>query len=251
MELRELKIFNDIAQEKSFVKAAYLNYLTQPSISSHLKRLEEDLGVKLFDRAPRKVALTKDGELLLPHVQELLLKCENLKTLAAQRKHIKKGDIRLATIHSIGIYELAPVLKKFMRTYPDIHIHLQYFRSDIIYDHVLKNTIDLGLVSYPESRAKIQVTPFANDHMVLIVAPHHRLAKRRSVPLESIQGENFVAFDKGIPTRDAIDEVFRRKKIQVSIRTTNENIDTLKKAVEVGLGVSIVPCKTVREEARK
>ena len=247
----ELKIFADLAQEKNFVRTAELNYLTQPSVSAHLKRLEEELKVKLFDRVPRKVSLTKDGEHLLPYAQEVLLKCENLKTRAMRYKNIVKGDLRITTIYSIGIYELAPLLKKFMRSYPDIHLHLQYNGASAIYDLVLNNKIDMGIVAYPEHHPKIQITPFATDRMVLIVPPNHRLAKKRSVFLKEIRNEKFITFDKDIPTRKAIDKILDKKGVRVSIRTTNENVDTLKKAVEIGLGIAIVPCKTVQEEVRK
>jgi DNA-binding transcriptional LysR family regulator len=251
LNLLELKIFVDLAQEKNFVRTAEMNYLTQPSISSRLKHLEEALGVKLFERTPRHVRLTKDGEHLLPHAQELLLKCENLKTRAARFKNIVKGDLRVSTIYSIGIYELAPILKRFMRSYPDIHLRLEYNRADAIYDLVSENKIDMGLVAYPEHRPHIQITPFADDRMVLIVPPHHRFAKKRSIGLKGIKGEKFVTFDKDIPTRKAIDEILEKNSVQVSIRATNENVDTLKKAVEIGMGIAIVPCKTVREEVRK
>lgn len=248
---QDLKIFRDIAHEKSFVKTAKLNFLTQPAVSMHLKHLEEELRAKLFDRAPRKVAITKDGELLLPHVEDLLLRHDNLKTCLAQAKHIPVGDIRIATIYSVGMYELAPFLKKFIRTYPEIHIHLQYRQADVIYDLMLENKIDVGIVAYPDTRAKIKVTPFGTDHLLLIVPPHHRLAKRKRIRLHQIQGEPFIAFDQGIHTREAIDRVLKQLGIEVQIRMTNENIDTLKRAVEVGLGISIVPSKTVTEEIRK
>ena len=251
MELRELKIFRDIAQEKNFVKAAKLNFLTQPSVSSHLKHLEEELGVRLFERVPRKVSLTQEGEFLLPHAEELLLKCENLKTLISKSKGIAKGDIRIATVYSIGMYELAPTLKRFIRMYPDIHVHLQYRRSDIVYDLLLENKIDVGMVAYPEDRPRIQVTPLGNDHLVLIAPPHHPLARQKSVRLKRIEGENFIAFDSGIPTRETIDRKLEQKGVKVHVRMTNENIDTLKRAVEGGLGISIVPGKTVAEEVRK
>ena len=251
IEFQDLKIFRDIAHEKSFVKAAKLNFLTQPAISIHLKHLEEELGAKLFDRAPHKVAITKEGKLLLPHVEDLLVRYDNLKTRVAQTKHIPAGDIRIATVYSVGMYELASFLKKFIRTYPEIHIHLQYRRADIIYDLILKNKIDLGIAAYPDTRAKIKVTPFGTDHLVLIVPPRHHFAKCKHIRLHQIQGEPFIAFDPGIPTREAIDKVLERLGIKVQIRMTNENIDTLKRAVEVGLGVSIVPSKTVREEIRK
>src|SRR3990167_10114348 len=192
MEFRDLKIFRDIAHEKSFVKTAKLNFLTQPSISTHLKHLEEKLGARLFERVPRKVTLTKEGELLLPHVEDLLLRHDNLKTCLAHAKHIPVGDVRIATIYSIGMYELAPFLKKFIRTYPEIHIHHQYRQADLIYDLILEDKIDLGIVAYPDTRAKIKVTPFGMDHLLLIVPPHHRLAKRKRIRLEQIQGEPFI-----------------------------------------------------------
>ena len=251
MDIRDLKIFHDIAQEKSFVKAAHLNYLTQPSVSLRLKQLEEKLGVKLLDRAPRRVLLTREGELLLPRVEELLEQFENLKSFVAKLKNVKKGNVRVATIHSVGIYELTPILKKFIRTYPDVQIHLQYRPAQVIYDLVVRKEIDLGLVAYPQFRSKIEITPFAKDTMVLIVPPDHRLAKRKSVPLKNIRGEKFIAFDQSAPTREAIDEVLAKKGITVAIQSVNENVDTLKRAVEVGLGISIVPSKTVSEEIQK
>lgn len=251
MELRELKIFKDLAAERNFVKVARQNFLTQPSISAILKKLEEELRTKLFNRAPRKVALTKIGELLLPHAEDILSRVGDLKSLVAQTQNIISGDLRIGTIYSIGMYELAPPLKKFMRAYPEIHIHLQYERSDILYDLLARNKIDLALVAYPESRAGIQITQFGTDRMVLITAPDHPLAKQKSVYLKNIEGERFIAFDSGIPTREALDEVLAHKGIHVSIRMTNDNVDTLKRAVEIGLGISIVPYRTIREEERE
>ena len=251
MELRALKIFKDLACERSFVKVARQNFLTQPSISAILKQLEEELKTRLFDRAPRKVVLTKTGELLLPHVEELLSRAGDLKSLAAQTQNIVAGDLRIGTIYSIGMYELAPSLKKFMKAYPEIHILLQYERSDVLYDLLLRNKIDLAFVAYPKSRTGVQITPFGTDQMVLITAPDHPLAKQKSVYLKNIEGERFIAFDPGIPTREALDKVLGSRGIRVSIRMTNDNVDTLKRAVEIGLGISIVPYRTIREEERE
>ena len=251
MQLLELKIFRDLAYERNFVKVAKLNHLTQPSISSHLKHLESEMGVRLLNRVPRKVSLTKEGELLLPHVEDLLARSDNLSAVVSRSKQIPKGDVRLATVYSIGLYELPAILKKSIRSHPDILIHLQYRRSDIIYDLVLKNKIDIGIVAYPEIRSKIDITPFGSDQLVLIVPPNHRLAKRRSIRLKQIAGENFIGFEPGVPTGEAIDQILKARGIQVVMRMMNDNIDTVKKAVEVGLGISIVPSKTVEAEAEK
>ena len=126
MDLVKLKIFRDIAYERSFVKAAKLNFITQPAVSSHLKALEEELGEKLFERVPRKVVITKAGELLLPHAEELLQKSNNLKHLISQLNKTPKGDVRLATVYSVGIYELTPLLKNFIKSNPDVNVHFQY-----------------------------------------------------------------------------------------------------------------------------
>ena len=251
MTLLELKIFSDIASEKSFAKAADLNFVTQPSISSHIKHLEEEFGVRLFERVPRNVRLTREGALLLPYVRDILLKADNLKILARKSKKLPQGNIRSATIHSIGIYELSPILKKFMAAYPQINLHLQYRRADAIYELVLKNEVDFGIVAYPEDHHGIKVIPFTSDNLVLITPADHPLGKKQRVPLKKIQGENFIAFDDGIPTRKAIDKILAAKRVDVSIRMTNDNVDTLKSAVEVGLGISIVPSKTVVSEVQR
>lgn len=251
MEIQQLKIFRDLAYQKNFSKTAELNFLTQPSISLSLKRLEEELGVKLLHRVPRKVSLTKEGTKLLPPVEEILLRCENLKTLIAEMKKLQTGEVRIATIYSVGIYELAPALKKFMRRYPDIDVDLQYEHVNTIYELVQKGRVDLGVVAFPQPRASIHITPFTTDGLVLIVPPEHPLARRRAIRIKNILEEPFIAFEKGIPTRDAIDEALEKNGIQLKIRSTSENIDTLKKAVEVGLGISIVPQKTVIEETKK
>lgn len=251
MQILELKIFRDIAHEKSFVKAAKLNFLTQPSASLHLKHLEEKLGARLFERSPRKVRLTPQGESLLPHVEDLLVRCDNLKTLTQRTKRIASGDIRIATIPSIGEYEFTPFLKKFMRAWPDIQIHLQYRRADIIYDLVLKNKIDLGIVAYPENRPKIKVIPLGSDELVLITPPKHSLGKKRNVSLEHLQDENFIAFSQELPTRQAIDEALAKRNVTVKIRMTNDNVDMIKRAVEIGMGIAVVPSQAVLEEVGK
>ena len=251
MDLFSLKLFIDTARESSFVKAAKLNFRTQSAVSFHIKNLEEELGARLFHRTTRSVALTREGTLLLEHAEEILRRCENLKTLIMHYKHAPKGQVRIGTIYSVGMYELTPILKKFIRSYPQINVHLQYLRSSAIYGLVAENKIDLGIVAYPEESLKISITPFGSDRMVLIVHPCHRLAKKHSVNLKEIEGENFISFDQGIPTGEMLKKELARKGIQVKEQMTNENIDTLKRTVEVGLGISIVPSKTVKEEVKK
>ena len=242
------KIFRDIILTKSFGKAAKLNFITQPAASIQLKKLEGELGVKLIHRSSRAVHVTAEGARVLPHIEELIQKCEALKHIAQKTDLRPKGDVRIATIHSVGLYELSPFMKESIRNYPDIQLHLQYRPSDVIYDLVRKNEIDLGIVAYPQASHKVCMTPFRSDEMVLVVPVYHRLAKRKRIRLSQIAGENFVAFDQGIPTGDKVRQLLKDRDVRVNVRMVNENIDTLKNAVEVGLGISIVPRKTVEKE---
>jgi DNA-binding transcriptional LysR family regulator len=251
MNITQLKLFRDIARELSFVKVAQQNHITQPAVSVHVKKLEDELGKKLFSRTPHNTQLTSDGEIILEDVKEILRLCEGLKIRSSYSQGILEGNIRIAAIHSVGMYEMGDFLSSFMKSFPRVHIHLQYRRADEIYRSLGKEAIDIGMVAYPEKRTNIISTSCGEDDLVLITHPEHKLAHRKSVLLKHIQDQNFIAFESGIPTREAIDGVLAENKITVNNRMSNDNIFTLKKAVEAGIGISIVPANSVDEEVQK
>ena len=251
MNLTQLRLFRDVAREQSFGKAAQKNFISQPAVSVHIRKLEEELGKKLLNRSPHQIELTPDGITALADVKEILRLCDGLRIRSRFSQGILEGNIRIASIHSIGMYEMGDFLAAFMKSFPKVHIHLQYQRFDEIYDLLLKEKIDLGLVAYPERRTRIETIPYGSDDLVLIVGGHHPLAGGKSVVLEQIKEEPFIAFDQGIPTREATDRFFQEKGISLDLRMTNDNIFTLKKAVEAGIGVSIVPSDAVEEEIRQ
>jgi DNA-binding transcriptional LysR family regulator len=160
------------------------------------------------------------------------------------------GSIRLATVHSVGLYELPASLKEFIRRYPEVNIHVEYKLSDQVYHAVLDGDVDLGLVAYPEPRSGVTTLAFFEDELVLICCNEHPLAKMDRIRLSHLSGCRFVAFEAEIPTRKAIDGLLQQNDIRVDIRMACDNIEILKKMVEVGLGVSLVPLLSVREEAR-
>lgn len=251
MNITQLKLFRDIARELSFVKVAQQNHITQPAVSVHIKKLENELGKKLFSRTPHNTQLTADGEVILDDVKEILRLCEGLKIRSSYSQGILEGNIRIAAIHSVGMYEMGDFLSSFMQSYPRVHIHLQYRRADEIYRQLGKEVIDIGMVAYPEKRTNIISTSCGEDDLVLITHPSHILARRKSVLLKHVQDQNFITFESGIPTREAIDGVFAENQITVNNRMSNDNIFTLKKAVEAGIGISIVPANSVDEEVQK
>lgn len=248
MNLIQLKLFFDISRELSFVKVAEKNHISQPAVSVHIKKLEHELGKKLLTRTPHNIQLTPEGAIILSDVEKILNLCNNLKNRANYTQDTLEGNIRIAAIHSFGMYEAGEFLLAFMKAYPKVHIHLEFRRYDEIYSLLLKERIDLGVVAYPENRSRIEPIALGSDELVLIVADNHRFADKKSIKLEQIANEAFVAFSDGIPTREAIDKVLEEKDVFVDVRMTNDNIYTLKKAVAAGIGVAIVPAGAVNEE---
>lgn len=248
INLTQLALFRDIARELSFIKVAQQNHISQPAVSVHIKKLEHELGKKLLTRSPHNIQLTPEGSIILADVKKILYLCDNLKINTNYQQETMEGNIRIAAIHSVGMYEIGDFLSTFMKSYPKIRIHLEFRRSDEIYSLLLTERIDIGVVAYPEKRTRIQSLPLGQDELVLIVDKSHPLWGKKSIKLEEINNQPFVAFEEGIPTREAIDKILQERGIAIDIRMTNDNIFTLKKIVTAGIGVSIVPTSAVDEE---
>jgi LysR family transcriptional regulator, transcriptional activator of the cysJI operon len=250
MEFDQLRLFVDLVREQNFTKVAERNCITQPAVSLSIQKLEDELGTKLLERTTRKVLVTEEGRILYDYARDILNKAQEVKTVLQERQDKMVGSIRLATVHSVGLYELPASLKEFIRRYPAVNFHIEYQLSDRVYHSVADGNADLGLVAYPEPRAGVVTIPFFEDELVLICNHEHPLARQEKVWLRDLQGHAFVAFEAEIPTRKAIDALLQQHEVQVDIRLQCDNIEILKKMVEVGLGISLVPLLSVREEAR-
>jgi DNA-binding transcriptional LysR family regulator len=250
VEFDQLKLFVDLVREQSFTKVAERHFITQPAVSLSIQKLEEELGTKLLERTTRRVLVTEEGTILYDYARQILDKAQEAKFVLQERQNKMVGSVRVATVHSIGLYELPASLKEFIRRYPDVNFHIEYQLSDQVYHSVLGGDADLGLVAYPESRTGVVSIPFYEDELVLICNREHPLAGRDHVKLKEMNGHRFVAFEAEIPTRRAIDAHIREHQIHVDIRLECDNIEILKKMVEVGLGISLVPFLSVRSEAR-
>lgn len=250
MNFFQLKLFSDLLVEKSFVRTAKLNHCTQPAVSMQIKLLEEEVGVRLFDRSKKSVEPTGAALNIEPIVQNIIDGCEKLKTVAKSWYGKPVGDLRVATVHSIGIYELSPHLKKFLKGFPLINLHLSYRTSEVIYDLLQQKKIDIGIVAYPRPSQQLKADEFQVDNMVIIAAPDHPFKRKKAIHPQDLQNERFIAFSPSTPTFQAIDHFLAEHNIFLKIAMHNENIDTLKNAVEIGLGVSIVPEKTIQNEVK-
>ena len=176
---------------------------------------------------------------------------EKLLSELQEMKKVISGTIRISTIYSIGLHELPPFIKKFLHDFPSVNVRVEYRRSNLVYEDILHNSVDFGLVAFPVKHRQIEVLPFRDDHLVLIAHPGHALAKGGEIDLKQLAGQKFIGFDPDIPTRKAVDQIFRDHKLEIEPVMEFDNIETVKRAVEINAGVAIVPQGTVEQEISK
>ena len=248
MYIDTFKVFCDLAETGSFSKAAVVNAITQSAVSQQIRSLENKFQVTLVERGRRNFSLTAEGSAFLEASREILSVYNNLDRRLHELRDVVAGELRIASIYSIGLHELPPCLKNFRDKYPEVELHVEYRRSQQVYAQVLAGDVDLGLVAYPVKRSGLQIDIFSEDQLVLICHPNHTLAGRQRTRIEDLSGEKFIAFEPDAPTRKVIDRHLREHSVEVDHAMEFDNIETVKRAVEIESGVSIVPRNTVRAE---
>jgi LysR family transcriptional regulator, transcriptional activator of the cysJI operon len=252
VQVETLKIFCDLVETKSFSQAAEANFVTQSAVSQQVRGLEEKFRRKLLERlrGGREVSLTEDGQAFYEECRSVLDAYARLEERMRAQTGRVSGTVRVATVYSVGLHELPPAVRRFMALYPEAKIDLEYSRTTRIVRDVLAGTVDLGIVAYPERKRGLEVVPLAGDRLVLICPPGHALAGRKKVSAADLDGQDFVLFERDIPTRRATDKILRARGVAVRRVAEFDNIETIKRAVEVGFGLAIVPRLSVRDEGR-
>ncbi len=248
MQIESLKVFCDLAETESFTKAAQINSVTQSAVSQQISSLERQFKSLLIERSKKKFRLTREGQILYEHSKQIIQTFDSLHSRLQEIKDIISGTIRVATIYSIGLHDLPPYIKKFLKAFPTVNVHVEYRRSNQVYDDVLGNVVDLGLVAYPQRDIKLEIVPLRKDRLVLVCHPEYALAKKKSVGLAEIAGHKFISFASDIPTRKAIDKILRDELIEVQHVMEFDNIETVKRAVEINAGIAILPQGTILQE---
>jgi LysR family transcriptional regulator, transcriptional activator of the cysJI operon len=251
MQLDNFKVFADLVETKSFSKAAKLNGITQSAVSQQARAMERHFKSLLIDRSQKQFQLTREGQTVYESSKELLHVYEKLLSELQELKKIISGTIRISTIYSIGLHELPPYIKRFLLEFPAVNVRVEYRRSNLVYEDVLHNAVDFGLVAFPARVRQIEVVPFREDLMVLICHPQHPIAQEQEIEIRALANLRFIGFDPDIPTRKAIDSVFREHRFEIEPVMEFDNIETVKRAVEIDAGVAIVPSATVIQEVRQ
>ena len=250
MHIETLKVFCDVVETRSFSTAASQNFVTQSAVSQQIRSLENKYGRKLIERTRGALQVTPAGELVYQASKEIVQRYFDLETGLQSLNHRVGGTLRIATVYSVGLYELSSPLRRFLRAYPQVKVHLDYSRSNKIQEDVLRGSIDLGIVAYPARRPYLVILPFREDRLVLVCHPQHALASYKQISVHKIHGEAAIGFERDIATRRAIDRALRARGVALRYVAEVDNIDTIKRFVEVGQGVAIVPEPAVQTEVK-
>ncbi len=251
MTIQNLRLVRDIAHFRSISKAARTHGLSQSAASQALSELERHLGTELFDRHRRPLDVTAAGKLYLEYCREVLRRDDELKASLAQLKKQTGGRVRLAAIYSVGLSEMAQIEARFEERFPEAELEVQYLRPERVWEAILADQAELGLMSYAESSREVVALPWREEEMVVAVSTQHPLARRRSIPITAIEGQAFVGFDDDLPIQDRIDRYLRDHKVTVEVGLRFDNVAMIKQAVAHGAGLSIMPERVMHDDIRQ
>ena len=243
-----LKLFKDIAQNRSFSRAAAMNGVSQSAASQHVQDLEKSLGTVLLDRSTRPLVVTPSGKLYEEFCRDVLRRKEEFEAALDRLKQEVEGTVRVASIYSIGLSEMAQLEREFARRQPAGQLAVEYLRPEKVYAAVLADEADLGLVSYPEASREITVIPWRQEKMVLAASPDHPLAQLSRVMPEDLNGVEFIGFDEDLPIHREVDRFLREQGVHVAETLHFDNLQMIKEAVAHRAGVSILPARILRDE---
>jgi DNA-binding transcriptional LysR family regulator len=250
MHIETLKIFCDLADLRSFSKTAEKHLVSQSAVSQQVAQLEMEHKCQLLNRKKRPLELTRAGEIFYKAARDIVDRFELLKSELNSIKDKAQGRVNVGAIFSIGMYTLAAYLKRFMVRKPNINVHVEYFDADKIYEFVLSGELDIGLVAVPRMDKRLDVYEFEDEPLVLACSAKHSLAGKSEIDIHQLQFERFIGFEQGVPTRNWIDGIFHRYNVAIRPVMEFDNVETVKRAVEINSGVSIVPRPVILQELK-
>lgn len=252
MHIETLKVFCDLVDLQSFSLAAERNFITQSAVSQQIRTLEDKFKRRLLERVRgrREVKLTPAGEVFYREAKNVLDAYDQLQE--SLRGVVGKigGTVKVATVYSVGLHELPPKVGEFMSKFPSAKIDLEYSRGTKVIRDVLNGTVELGVLAFPEPRRGLTITNMPSNKLVLVCPPDHKFAKRAQVKAKDLAGADLVQFERDTPTRKATDKILKTYGVDVHKAAEFDNIETIKRAVQVGFGLAILPYPAVVDEEK-
>jgi len=250
MHLKFVELFCDVVQYRSFSKAAAAHNVSQSAASQAVNLLEKHLETKLIDRSVRPFELTPAGEVYYEGCREIVESVHSLEDRIHKLRDKVAGVVHVAAIYSVGFLQMDAYIKGFSERYRDAKVRVEYRHPEEVYQEVLDGEADLGLVSFPRDRGEIVSRPWQDQPMVLVVHPQHKFAREISISVKRLDGEPFVGFTSDLTIRKEIDRWLKKSRVSVQIVHEFDNIENIKRAIEVGTGGAILPQPTIEREVR-
>ncbi len=248
MNLETLQLYCDVIRLRSFSRGALANEVSQSAVSQAVQQLEADLDVQLLDRTKRPFTVTPEGRMFYEACRDLLDRYERVKARISSARTRLDGTVRVAAIYSVGLHDVSRHLQTFMSDHPQAKVLLECLHPQKVVEAVINDEADIGIMSYPPAVRSLTVIPWRSEKMVLVCHPSHRLARKRLVMPADLNGEKFVAFDSDLGIRKAIDRSLKQRSVKVDVVMEFDNIETIKQAIAIDAGLSILPRPTVLKE---
>jgi DNA-binding transcriptional LysR family regulator len=249
MEIRQLEFFVEVARQKNFTKAAEALLVAQPAISKSIKKLEEKLGLQLFNRAERKVSLTAEGEVFLKHAELILDQLKHAEAEMAEMRGLRKGEVRIGLPSMVGSYYFPSLIIDFKKAYPDLQITVYEQGTVKIQQMIANGEIDMGVVLEDKSTDELEVVPFLEEEMVVCVPASHRFAKQSAVSYEELAKESLVLFKEGYFQREIIVQAGRISGLPLHVTFETNQISLIKSLVAKQLGVTLFLRMVIAEDS--
>lgn len=240
LNFNHLRIFHAVARHRSYTKAGHELRISQSAVSHQIKDLENYLDLDLFEKLGKQIHLTTSGYILEEYAQRIFSLAEEAQKALEEVKGLKRGSLRIGASTTPGIYVLPAILGDFQRRYPQIELSLEIANTKQIERMVKRNEIDLGIVGRRVNSQEVKVEPYLEDQLVLILSPNHLLAKKETIPIHCLVGERFILREKGSATREVWEKALEETHLRMEKPMELGSTEAIKRAVEAGLGVSVV-----------
>jgi len=240
MDVRDLQVFLSVSKHLNYTRAGEELNLSQPSVSVRIRQLETQLSVKLFEQLGKKVALTDAGQLLVPYARRVLTAVEDAHHAIDELQGLERGSLRIGASTTPGMYLVPQVVARFKQRYPKTDIHLRIKDTREVEESVLRNEFDFGFVGGHLAASEVTALPWLTDELLLVVPPAHQFARKKTVNKQELQKESFITRESGSATRAVIVDQLRKSDFELDTVMEMENPESIKKAVQSGLGIAFI-----------
>ena len=250
MDIRDLQVFLAVTTRLNFTRAAEDVHLSQPSVSVRIRQLERELNVKLFEQLGKRVALTEAGRLLEPYARRVVAAMDDALHAVEELQGLERGTVRVGASTTPGMYLIPRTIALFKQRYPKIDVHLAVKDTRQIEEGVIRNEFDFGFVGGHLAGDEVEVLPWITDELRLIVPKGHRLAGKRTVKPQDLLQEQFILREQGSATRAVVAAHLGKLRIEPEAVMEIANPESVKKAVQSGLGIAFISGYAVETELK-